>query len=122
LDRLPLTVNGKLDIRALPAPEYKEGGHYQGPTSAVEDLLAGVYAQVLGLERVGVDESFFDLGGDSLSAMRVVAAVNTALDSGLAVRALFEAPTVTELALRLGDAGGGLEPLVAVGRPEVVPL
>ncbi|WP_156656095.1 non-ribosomal peptide synthetase, partial [Mycobacterium sp. 852002-51971_SCH5477799-a] len=122
LDRLPLTVNGKLDIRALPAPEYKESGHYRGPTSAVEDLLAGVYAQVLGLERVGVDESFFDLGGDSLSAMRVVAAVNTALDAGLAVRALFESPTVAELALRLGDAGGGLEPLVTVERPAVVPL
>ncbi|WP_156661226.1 non-ribosomal peptide synthetase, partial [Mycobacterium sp. 852002-51163_SCH5372311] len=122
LDALPLTVNGKLDTRALPAPEYQESGHYRAPASAVEDLLAGMYAQVLGLERVGVDESFFDLGGDSLSAMRLVAAVNTTLDAGLAVRALFEAPTVAQLAPRLAGAGGGLKPLVAVDRPAVVPL
>ena len=70
--------------------------------------MAGIYAQVLGLERVGVDESFFDLGGDSLSAMRVIAAINTSLDAGLAVRTLFEAPTVAQLAPRIGAGGGGL--------------
>ena len=66
------------------------------------------------LERVGVDDSFFDLGGDSLSAMRVIAAINTGLDAGLAVRAVFEAPTVARLAPRIGGEAGGLEPLVAV--------
>ena len=93
LDALPLTVNGKLDRRALPAPQYQDAGAgYRAPASAIEEILAGIYAQVLGLEQVGVDESFFDLGGDSLSAMRVIAAVNKSLDAHLAVRALFDAP------------------------------
>ena len=122
LDALPLTVNGKLDKRALPAPEYTGGG-YRAPASAVEEILAGIYAQVLGLERVGVEDSFFDLGGDSLSAMRLVAAINTGLDAGVSVRAVFEAPTVARLAARIGSGGGGgLEPLVPVVRPAVVPL
>ena len=73
-------------------------------------------------ERVGVDDSFFDLGGDSLSAMRLIAAVNTGLDAGLSVRAVFEAPTVAQLAPRIGGDEGRLEPLVAGERPAVVPL
>ena len=88
IDALPLTVNGKLDTRALPAPEYRDADRYRAPASAVEEVLAGIYARVLGVERVGVDDSFFELGGDSLSAMRVIAAINTGLDAGLAVRAV----------------------------------
>ena len=122
LSALPLTVNGKLDSRALPAPEYTDGDRYRAPASAVEEILAGIYAQVLGLERVGVDESFFDLGGDSLSAMRLIAAINAGLDASLPVRTVFEAPTVAQLAPRIGAHGGGLEPLVACQRPAVVPL
>ena len=80
----------------------------------IEEILAGIYAQVLGVERVGVDDSFFDLGGDSLSAMRLIAAINTGLDAGLSVRAVFEAPTVARLAPRIGAGdAGGLVPLVA---------
>ncbi|WP_369829067.1 amino acid adenylation domain-containing protein, partial [Mycobacterium sp. 852002-50816_SCH5313054-b] len=125
LDALPLTVNGKLDTRALPAPEYQDGDHYRAPTNAVEELLADIYAQVLGVEPprlVGVDESFFDLGGDSLSAVRLIAAVNSGLDAGLSVRTLFEAPTVAQLATRIGGDEARLEPLTAVERPAVIPL
>ncbi len=123
VEALPLTVNGKLDVRALPAPEYGRRG-YRAPGSPVEEILAGIFAEVLGVERVGVDESFFDLGGDSLSAMRVIAGINASLDAGVGVRDLFEAPTVAGLALRVGVGvgGGGLAPLVAGGRPAVVPL
>ncbi|WP_156419201.1 non-ribosomal peptide synthetase, partial [Mycobacterium kyorinense] len=121
LDAMPLTPNGKLDTRALPAPEYTAGG-YRAPTNPVEEIVAGIYAQVFGLERVGVDDSFTDLGGDSLSAMRVVAAINISLAANLSVRNVFEAPTVAQLASRIGVGEGRLEPLRPVERPAVVPL
>ena len=73
LEALPLTVNGKLDTRALPAPEYQDVDRYRAPANAVEEILANIYAQVLGVDRVGVDDSFFDLGGDSILSMQVVA-------------------------------------------------
>ncbi|HTI78385.1 MAG TPA: amino acid adenylation domain-containing protein, partial [Mycobacterium sp.] len=121
LQALPLTVNGKVDAAALRAPEYRDG--YRAPATPVEEILAGIYAQVLGIERVGVDDSFFDLGGDSLSAMRAIAAINRSLDVRLEVRALFDdAPTIGQLAARVGGGGCGLEPLVAGERPGVVPL
>ena len=121
IEALPLTLNGKLDTRALPAPEYT-ASQYRAPASPTEEILAGIYAQVLGVERVGVDDSFFDLGGDSLSAMRLVAAINTGLDADLSVRTVFEAPTVAQLAPRIGVGSRRLEPLVPVERPAVVPL
>ncbi|WP_156768144.1 non-ribosomal peptide synthetase, partial [Mycobacterium sp. E1386] len=77
LEALPLTGNGKLDKRALPAPEYATA-EYRAPGDAVEEILADIYAQVLGLERVGVDASFFDLGGDSILSMQVVARARAA--------------------------------------------
>ncbi len=102
LSALPVTVNGKLDTRALPAPEFR-AGEYRAPSNPTEEVLAGIYERVLGLESapVGVDESFFDLGGDSISAMRLIAAVNTSLDTDLSVSTVFEAPTVRTLSERL---------------------
>ena len=125
VDAFPLTVNGKLDNRALPVPDYQDAAQYRAPATLTEEILAGIFAQVLGVEPprlVGVDDSFFDLGGDSLSAMRLVAAVNASMDAGLSVRAVFEAPTVAQLAPRLGAAEGQLEPLVKVVRPAEIPL
>ena len=100
---LPLTANGKLDTRALPAPEYS-AGEYRAPASAIEEILAGIYAQVLGLERVGVDDSFFDLGGDSILSMQVVARARAA---GLTCRPrdIFVEQTVARLA-RVAESGG----------------
>lgn len=121
LRQLPVTVNGKLDVAALPIPDYTAPG-YQAPTTPVEEIVAGIYAGVLGLERVGTDQSFFDLGGDSLLAMRVVAAVNTALGADLSVRVLFDAPTVAELTPHIGAGSAASLRLVAVERPEKVPL
>ncbi|HEX7823357.1 MAG TPA: amino acid adenylation domain-containing protein, partial [Mycobacterium sp.] len=114
-------VNGKLDTRALPEPEYA-AGVYRAPGTLTEEILADIYAQVLGVKRVGVDDSFFDLGGDSLSTMRLIAAINAALGVDLPVRTVFEAPTVAQLAPRIGEGDGRLQPLVAVERPAEIPL
>jgi hypothetical protein len=105
LEALPLTVNGKLDTRALPAPEYTDADRYRAPGSAVEEILAGIYAEVLGLERVGVDDSFFDLGGDSISSMQVVARARAA---GLVCRPrdVFVEQTVARLARVAGVTAG----------------
>ena len=102
IDALPLTPNGKLDNRALPVPEYEDTDRYRAPASPTEEILTGIYAQVLGLERVGVDDSFFDVGGNSLTAMRLIATINTRLDAHLSVRTLFDAPSVRSLSRQLG--------------------
>ncbi|WP_156737791.1 amino acid adenylation domain-containing protein, partial [Mycobacterium scrofulaceum] len=122
MDAIPLTLNGKLDARALPAPDYRGAGRYRAPATPTEEILAAIYAQTLGVDRVGVDDSFFDLGGDSLAAMRLIAAVNTGLNAHLGVRSLFEAPTIHQLAPRLGADGMARTPLVATERPAVIPL
>ena len=124
LEALPLTVNGKLDTRALPAPEYQGADRYLAPANAVEGVLAGIYAQVLGLERVGVDDSFFDLGGNSLSAMRAISVINRTLDAHLAVRTLFHAPSVRGLSQQLGrdDSALQLVPVEVLKEGTGVPL
>ncbi|MFZ2174496.1 MAG: amino acid adenylation domain-containing protein [Rhodococcus sp. (in: high G+C Gram-positive bacteria)] len=126
LDELPLNINGKIDRKALPEPGFGVGaGQYKAPRTPVEDIIAGVFADVLGHERVSVDESFFDLGGNSLVATRVVARVNAALDTSIGVRELFEAPTVAALSVRAehsGPAGTGRPALKPQSRPARIPL
>ncbi len=116
LDALPLTANGKLDRRALPAPEYGTSAErYVAPRTPVEDVLAGIWAELLQAERVGVEASFFELGGHSLLATRVVSRVREVFAVELPLSALFEGPTVAALA-------GRVEELRRAGMPGPAPV
>ncbi|MFF4341214.1 amino acid adenylation domain-containing protein [Kitasatospora sp. NPDC001540] len=124
LEALPLTANGKLDRAALPAPAagaVRASG--RAPREGREEILAGLFAETLGVDRVGADDNFFALGGNSLLATLLVGRIRSALDAEAQIRTLFEHPTVAALAAALRDAGRPTRPALRPGpRPELVPL
>ncbi|MGW3965986.1 amino acid adenylation domain-containing protein [Amycolatopsis sp. NPDC005003] len=122
LDRFPLTAHGKIDRKALPAPDQQTGATARGPRTPVEATLCEIWADVLGVPEIGIDDDFFVIGGHSLLANSVVSRVRSALAAELSIRDLFEARTVSRLAGRLvsaGQAGAGFRKLP---RPEKIPL
>ena len=103
LDKFPLTPNGKLDRRALPAPDWSASltAHYMPPRTDVERTLAQIWSEVLGVKNVGVEDNFFELGGDSLLSFRALSRISAIFGVHLSARAVFDAPTVARLAVLL---------------------
>lgn len=122
LAKLPLSVNGKLDRRALPAPDAAPAAGGRAPASPREEILCELFAQALGVPQVGVDDSFFALGGQSLIAIRLVSRIRSVLGIELGVRSLLRNPTVAALARLLDGAESARPPLVAGPRPDPLPV
>jgi amino acid adenylation domain-containing protein len=116
LDHLPLNANGKVDRRALPVPEPGARAGYVAPRTPAEEVLAGIWSEVLRVERVGAEDDFFELGGHSLLAVRLLATVEARTGRRLSLPAFFAHPTIEHLAsaLRTGQGGGGAGPLVPI--------
>ncbi|MBM2804326.1 MAG: non-ribosomal peptide synthetase, partial [Deltaproteobacteria bacterium] len=130
LDALPLTPNGKVDRNALPQPDGERPHFDQGfvePRSEIEELIAQVWREILKLDKISVHDNFFELGGHSLLATRVVARLRSSFHVDIALRKLFELPTVAGLAqhvdiLRHSEFGSNIAPVVPVDRTQLLPL
>ncbi|HYR11800.1 MAG TPA: amino acid adenylation domain-containing protein, partial [Longimicrobium sp.] len=126
LDDFPRLPNGKVDRVSLPEPDFGRGDDagYVAPRTPTEARLAEVWAEVLGVEKIGIEDSFFDLGGHSLRAAQVITRVRDGLGVELPMSALFEAPTVAELAARVeaAERTDGLPPIVPIPRDRPIPL
>ncbi|MEJ8545006.1 amino acid adenylation domain-containing protein [Brevibacillus borstelensis] len=107
LEKMPLTPNDKIDRKALPEPEREQstGREYEPPRDEREQLLAAIWQEVLGLDRIGIKDNFFECGGHSLKAMAVITRVHKELDVEIPLKALFESPTIAEMASYIAAAG-----------------
>ncbi|MGH9189616.1 MAG: condensation domain-containing protein, partial [Acidimicrobiales bacterium] len=122
LDALPLTANNKIDKAAFPVPEFDRGAGRR-PSSPAEQILAGLFAEVLGVEGVGADDDFFALGGHSLLAARLIGRARAVLGTELPLRAVFDTPTVAGLAGHLeGRPSEGRALAERSGRPPLRPM
>ncbi|WP_147481819.1 non-ribosomal peptide synthetase, partial [Actinomadura harenae] len=124
LPDLPVTVNGKVDRAALPAPDFAAHGAGRTPATAAEEILCGLFAEVLGLDTVGADDSFLELGGDSLLAMRLIGRIRAALDVEVGIREVFAEPTPAAVAGLVGAGRHRARPvaLTVRERPDPIPL
>jgi FkbM family methyltransferase len=129
LEKLPLTANGKVDRRALPAPQYTRtdlAGEYAGPRTLSEELLANIWLALLGVEEIGIDDNFFELGGHSLLATQLMSRVREAFGVEVSLRELFEGPTIRELGAvierALGAGAGAAPPIRRADREQELPL
>jgi amino acid adenylation domain-containing protein len=113
LHALPLNANGKLDRKALPKPSFGSAGELCGPRTPEEEILCAMFAETLGLARVGIHDNFFDLGGHSLLATRLIGRIRDTFGVEVSIRTIFEAPSVATLGTRLGSAAD-LNPLEVV--------
>jgi acyl carrier protein len=107
LDQIPLTANGKVDRRALPAPDNARPGleeSFVGPRTPIEKALVEIWTDVLGINRIGVNDSFFDLGGHSMLATQLVSRARQAFKVNFPLQRLFSAPTIFSMALTIEEA------------------
>ncbi|MGH3900763.1 MAG: AMP-binding protein, partial [Pseudonocardiaceae bacterium] len=127
LDELPLNPSGKVDRRALPAPDFTAAVDYVAPRTEAEVVLAGIWTEVLGVERVGVQDSFFELGGDSILSMQVISRARVAFGVEVSLRSLFINPSVAGLdgvlpADAVADYSGAVSVIPVVPREGALPL
>ncbi|MEO7028369.1 MAG: AMP-binding protein, partial [Acidobacteriaceae bacterium] len=124
MQKLPLTANGKVDRKALPAPETRAAREYKAPDTATEELVAQIWAEVLKVEKISTDENFFDLGGHSLLATQVISRIRESFNLEVALRTMFETPVLRDFAgavdrIKASGAGGvASAPIKRVARQE----